>query len=182
MEQQATTQVEQATTQVEPQATTQVEQATQKILNFELATVNFELAYYTNEGLEISETEPKNATYSKTDTNKTTPLTNYICNIQSVNGALVYAVVNHTTAWYDPSEKYTVTCILSHLIKGHLDIGYISTYISTFSTNQLKVIKHICPFDHEDYTELRLHYTTPRSNPQNCAWRSINWDLFGLDL
>ncbi len=31
---------------------------------------------------------------------------------------------------------------------------------------------------HEINNEIHMHYTQPKSNPENVAWRSITWDLF----
>ena len=143
--------------------------------------IQFVLAYYTHSGLEINGDAfavPKEAIIGEAIIGEADgkPLINYVCHIQTIhNGAHIYAVVNHTSGWFNPAEQYSKGDILAKLIAGDLDIGFIAA-------DKPNVIKHIYPFHDEKYEEIRLHYTTDRSVPSNIAWRTITWDLFDLVL
>jgi hypothetical protein len=135
----------------------------------------FQKAYYTNEGLEIAKTAPKNSLITA-ETGQ--PQINYVVHIQNIDGARIFAVVDHTTGWYKPAESYSRETVLANLLAGKLSIGFISKFLH----EPRNVVKHIFRlFDCDEYLELRLHYTDKnRTNPRNVAWRNMSWDLFGV--
>ena len=99
--------------------------------------------------------------------------------IQTVDCAMIYAVFNNNQ-WSNCLDLYKYTCLQRNgkqelytlLIEGMFDIG-----ISRLHTNYT-TITDITPYDSPENSEIRLHYTTPRSCPENVARYSIHWDLF----
>ena len=144
------------------------------------ATTCFKKAFYTDKGLELAILEndvPKNAMITQSTG---LPLINYAVHIQTVDGARIFAIVNHTDGWYNPNERYSMTTILANLVAGKFDIGFIAKN----QVDEPNVIKHIFPLvGCDEYMELRLHYTDKgRTDPRNISWRNIVWDLFGNNM
>jgi hypothetical protein len=90
----------------------------------------------------------------------------YVFHFQTVDCAKIYAINSNPTEII--MSKYH---LYQNLIKGIYDIGIV--YINNFNT-----ITNIKSYNDADCDEIRLHYTESRSNTNNIAWRSINWDLF----
>ncbi len=97
---------------------------------------------------------------------------------QSVDCAAIYAIIKKPK-WdidmdfyqYLKINPYDKKTLLDLLVTGNFDIG-----ISRIGSYH--VIKEITPYDNPINNEIHLHYTEPMTNPENIAWRSINWDLF----
>ena len=89
----------------------------------------------------------------------------YVCHIQTVECARIYAISER------PLRDIALQDLFTMIQKGKFKFGV--TYI-----NNSNIITAINDFQHEDNTEILLHYTQPRSFPGNVAWRSIHWDLF----
>lgn len=90
----------------------------------------------------------------------------YVCHIQTVDCVRIYAIAER------PLQQ-DITCedMFALLKKGEFKFGIARI-------NNSNTITDITDFEHEDNSEIRLHYTQPRSFPGNVAWRSIHWDLF----
>ena len=136
--------------------------------------VMLEPMYETEEGLEfiVNPTD-----YSAIQTQIDQSKFRLAFHFQTVDGACIYAVTNDT--WYMDSHiyrhlrknPYTRRMLLNLMKLGHFDIGV--TYIGKYH-----VITNIQSYFSEEQSEIRLHYSYPRSYAGNVAWRSIKWDLF----
>ena len=89
----------------------------------------------------------------------------YVCHIQTADCVRIYAISER------PLRNIAMKDIFVMLQQGKFKFGV--AYINNSNT-----ITDINDFQHEDNSEIRLHYTQPRSFIGNVAWRSIHWDLF----
>jgi hypothetical protein len=98
---------------------------------------------------------------------------------QTVDCACIYAVTNKNTWLIDMQvyrhlrkNPYTRRTLLKLLLLGHFDIGVMR--IGNYG-----IINDIKSYNDDENSEIRLHYTEPKTTRGNVAWRSIKWDLFG---
>jgi hypothetical protein len=137
--------------------------------------VKLEPMYETDEGLEfIVNPDDYTAIQKQMDLGKFRMAFHF----QTVDCACVYGVTNKDTWVFDievykylKKYPYTRRTLLQLLKAGHFDIGV--TRLGNYH-----VITDITPYDVDENSEIRLHYTYPRSYAGNVAWRSMNWDLF----
>jgi hypothetical protein len=103
-----------------------------------------------------------------------------VLHFQTVEGADYYMIANMipNSIYIDINKGYTVDEIYKYFITGNFMIGTINYYYFTIHKYYKFIIKNLNNLDHDDNSEIKLHYTTNRSNPLNVAWRTINWDLF----
>ena len=97
---------------------------------------------------------------------------------QSVDCVAIYAIIKKPLweidlAFYQYLKRnpYDKKTLFNLLVMGNFDIG-----ISQLGSYHL--VKDITAYDNEINNEIHMHYTQPKSNPENVAWRSITWDLF----
>ena len=146
-----------------------------KINSAKINSIRIEPMYETEEGLEFI-TNPNDADFIK----KQCELGKFkmAFHIQTVTAAAVYAIFNNDQ-WSNSYDLYNYICLNRNtekelynlLIEGKFDIGVARL-------GSYHIIKEIKPYSHDDYDEIRLHYTEPRTTEGNVAWRSINYDTF----
>lgn len=99
----------------------------------------------------------------------------YVCHLQTVDCAIIYAIAEQ-----DPGHLSN-GAFLKMLQNGDFKIGVKRLNdindISDEDEKSYHIIYDITSYMAEENSELRLHYTQPRSYPGNIAWRSIHWDL-----
>ncbi len=100
-----------------------------------------------------------------------------ILHFQSVEGADIYIIANMVENTIDINKGYTLDEIYNDFINGKFHIGTVQYYIGNYKINNL-IIRNITIFDHDDNSEIKLHYTTSNKNPLNVGWRTLRWDLF----
>jgi hypothetical protein len=138
--------------------------------------VILEPMYETDEGLEfIVNPNDEKAIQTQMDLGKF----RLAFHFQTVDCACIYGVTNKNTWIIDmqvyrhlKKYPYNLRTLLKLLVLGHFDIGV--TRIGNYH-----IISEIKPYTDEVNSEIRLHYTEPKTTKGNVAWRSINWDLFG---
>ena len=104
-----------------------------------------------------------------------------ILQFQSVEGADIYLIGNMhkdniDNIDIDLNKGYTLDEIYNYFINGKLHIGTNSHYNGIHKNPYF--INNISELNHEDNSEIKLHYTTSKKNVNNVAWRTIQWDLF----
>ena len=99
---------------------------------------------------------------------------------QTVFCACIYGVTNKekwgidiTVYKYIQKNPYNRRMLLNLLRLGHFDIGI--TRLGSYH-----LMKSITPYDHDDNSEIVLHYRYPYNEPGNVARYSILWDLFKI--
>ena len=100
-----------------------------------------------------------------------------VLHFQSVEGADIYMIANMVEHTIDINKGYTLDEIYNYFINGKFHIGSVQYYIGNYKINNL-IIRNITIFDHDDNSEIKLHYTTTNKNPLNVGWRTLRWDLF----
>jgi hypothetical protein len=102
-----------------------------------------------------------------------TKISVFVLKIQEYGtGGSIYLILN------DGDEIKTKTELYNSFLEGNNLIGNFNYF------HNPDLIFDIKPFDNDDYSEIKLHYTKPRhyknknGEKVNCAWRSITWDLF----
>ena len=104
-----------------------------------------------------------------------------VLHFQSVEGADIYMIGNlHNNLDYDIfdiNKGYTLDEIYNYFMNGKFHIGSVQHYNNDYM-NGIYNIRNINTLDDDNNSEIKLHYTTSRSNSINVAWRSITWDLF----
>ena len=95
-------------------------------------------------------------------------------------GVDVYIIGNMipNSIYIDINKGYTLDEIYKYFIDGNFMIGTINYFYSNNFENYKFIIKNINTLEHEDNSEIKLHYTTSKKNVNNVAWRTIQWDLF----
>ena len=108
-----------------------------------------------------------------------------ILHFQTVEGADIYLIGNmnkdnkdniDNIDIIDLNKGYTLDEIYNYFINGKLHIGTNSHYNGIHKNPYF--INNISELNHEDNSEIKLHYTTSKKNVNNVAWRTIQWDLF----
>lgn len=121
----------------------------------------FEPAYYTAKGIVIGLPQANNLAVKTA-----------VMHFQTADTVKIYAVLNNTYNWVTGINNYSKAEILEKLKQGEFYIGTIGL------GDPSNLIRRILSYEHDDNSEIHLHYTKPRGYPGNVAWRSINWDLF----
>ena len=134
-----------------------------------------EALYETDEGLEFV-IDPNNFNFIKEQSDLNKLRLGFILHV--VDRACIYALFNKEK-WTNSFDLYTY-CQLKRntkeelynlLIKGEFDIGV--SYCGSYH-----LITSITPYDHDDNSEIRMHYEYPKSTPGNIAHYSITSDTF----
>ena len=100
-----------------------------------------------------------------------------IMQFQTVEGADIYIIGNMIENIIDINKGYTLDEIYNYFINGKLHIGSVSHNDGKYVKNHM-IIKNISTLEHDDNSEIKLHYTTSKKNINNVAWKTIQWDLF----
>ena len=109
-----------------------------------------------------------------------TKISVYVLKIQECgSGGSIYLVLN------GGDETKTKDKIYKHFLEGNYLIGTVNSFTDPYLIFNIKSYNDINEYDEDDdYSELKLHYTKPRSYTDangdkiNQAWRTITWDLF----
>jgi len=102
--------------------------------------------------------------------NGNTKISIYVLKIQECEGVAIYLILTSGDEYKSLEEIFKLFLEGKYLI-GTLEYYFKNQYENGFITN-------IKSFDEDEYSEIKLHYTKPRSHPGNCAWRTLKWDLF----
>jgi hypothetical protein len=133
-----------------------------------------EPVYETEDGLEFIDPNDTDAIQKQLDDNNF----QLVFQLQTVDCACVYGILNQDnwmfnmeTYMYLRANPYNKITLYKLLTKGEFDIG-----VARLNTYHL--IRNVMKYYDEANSEIRLHYSKPRSFEGNVAWRSLNWDLF----
>ena len=149
-----------------------------KKMKYETKFINFRLGYFnekdnniqilSNDKLELFNTE------NTENINQYKPQYKPILYFQSVDCADIYIIANMIQNNIDINKGYTLDEIFTSFINNKFHIGSIQHY----NNKDQYTIKNIKKLEDDDNSEIKLHYTTSKKNPNNIAWRTITWDLF----
>lgn len=128
-----------------------------------------------DEGLEFV-VDPNNYEFIKKQSDNNKLRLGFLLHI--VDGACIFALFNKDK-WTNSFDLYkycqlkrnTRQELYNLLVKGEFDIGI--SYCGSYH-----LITYITPYDHDDNSELRLHYEYPRHVTGNIGYRSIRSDAF----
>ena len=104
----------------------------------------------------------------------------YVLKIQECGtGGSIYLVLT------GGDETKTKEEIYKHFLEGNYLIGTVNSFTDPYLIFNIKSYNDINENNEDDdYSEIKLHYTKPRSytdengDKLNRAWRTITWDLF----
>jgi hypothetical protein len=95
------------------------------------------------------------------------PMKLFVLQFQTVDAADIYLFLDIG------DETKTLKEIFAKFMNGNLTIGIEEHY-----GNSNRWITYGGTINDEPNSEIKLHYTTTKSYPDNHAWRSTTWDLF----
>jgi hypothetical protein len=87
-------------------------------------------------------------------------------------------ITNINNRFIDINKSYNLTELFHKLKNGDFSIGTIQDYNTNRNRDNQYIITDINDYYDDNNSELILHYTTLKTYPDNCAWRTITWDLF----
>jgi len=99
-----------------------------------------------------------------------TKITATVLKIQECDAVAIYLILTSGDEFKSLEEIFKL------FLEGKYLIGTSEYYFENHYENGF--ITNIKSFDEDDHSEIKLHYTKPRSYAGNCAWRTIKWDLF----
>jgi len=98
-----------------------------------------------------------------------------LLHFQTFEGGEAY-LIDYNWTKVGLNKSYTINDIYDKFINGIYLIGTLKYYHKNNYKNG--IIDDVSEFHDEANSEIRLHYTKPRHEIGNVAWRTINWDLF----
>jgi hypothetical protein len=151
-----------------------------KKMKYESKLLQFSVGYVLKDGT-ICLTENKNDKVDGLEILEFNKVFKPVLQFQSVEGADIYMIGNlHNNLDYDIfdiNKGYTLDEIYNYFMNGKFHIGSVQHYNNDYK-NGIYNIRNINTLDDDNNYEIKLHYTTSRTNSINVAWRSITWDLF----
>lgn len=140
-----------------------------KKMKHENKLINFQLGYFNEEdNIQILSNDKK--IENTENINQYKPILHF----QSAEGADIYIIANMIQNNIDINKGYTLDEIFTNFINNKFHIGTIQHY----NNKEQYIIKNIKTLEDDDNSEIKLHYTTSKKDPNNIAWRTITWDLF----
>jgi len=140
-----------------------------KKMKYENKLINFQLGYLNDEN-NIHILAYNTKIENTFNNNQYKPILHF----QSAEGADIYIIANMIQNNIDINKGYTLDEIFTNFINNKFHIGTIQHY----NNKEQYIIKNIKTLEDDDNSEIKLHYTASKKDPNNIAWRSITWDLF----